>query len=171
MVAGEKDTWTPSSISARMRAEIESKPPEHMEIVGEFDLNSSPTEKLVQILHEHSVNGVILSARRSFFEQVEAAIRACELEGVEAWLIADFFRTQISRTSFDDLYGRPILVFRTAPEGSWQNVVKQLIDVIGAILLLIILSPVMLAAAIGVKITSPGNAVFLRSMLALRSLT
>ena len=55
-------------------------------------------------------------------------IRACELEGVEVWLIADFFKTQISRTSFDDFYGRPVLVFRSAPETSWQGVGKQVID-------------------------------------------
>ena len=31
-----------------------------------------------------SANGVLLSARYTFFERIENAIRACELEGVEA---------------------------------------------------------------------------------------
>ena len=42
--------------------------------------------------------------------------------------MADFFKTQISHTSFDDFQGRPVLVFRTTPEASWQSVLKQLID-------------------------------------------
>src|SRR5216117_3423611 len=88
--------------------------------------------------HEHSVNGVILSSKHSYFEQVEEVIRACELEGVEAWLIADFFKTQISRTSFDDFYGRPVLVFRTTPEASWQSVLKLLVDYVGALALLLL---------------------------------
>ena len=98
-----------------LRAEMRSAHPE-LEVVGEIDLNATSTEQLVSFLHQHSVNGVILSARPRFFEQVEEAIRACELEGVEAWLVADFFKTQISRTRIDDFYGRPVLVFRSAPE-------------------------------------------------------
>ena len=71
--------------------------------------------------------------RRAYFEPVEAVIRACELEGVEVWLVADFFKTQISRTSLDDFYGRPVLVFRSAPEASWQGVAKQVLDYVLAL--------------------------------------
>ena len=60
---------------------------ETIEIVAELDLNSTPVLRLVELLHEHSVNGVLVSAKRSLFDQVEAAIRACELEGVEVWLV------------------------------------------------------------------------------------
>src|SRR5205814_5304875 len=75
--------------TARMRAELRTKSPEAMEIVAELDLNRTSVEGLVELLHEHSVNGVIVSAKRSFFDQVEAAVRACEIEGVEVWLMAD----------------------------------------------------------------------------------
>ena len=40
---------------------------------------------LVRMLHDLAINGVIVSARRAYFEPVEAVIRACELEGVEVW--------------------------------------------------------------------------------------
>src|SRR6185369_7609187 len=108
----------------------------------------------------HSVNGVILNAKHAYFEQVEAAIRACELEGVEAWLVADFFKTQISRTTVDDFYGRPIMVFRTTPEASWQSVLKQVLDFVGALVLLVLLTPILIAAAIVIKLTSPGPVFF-----------
>ena len=62
-----------------------------------------PLTQMVDLLHDLAVNGVILSARRTYFEQVENIIRACELEGVEVWLMADFFKTQISQTSLDEL--------------------------------------------------------------------
>src|SRR6185295_8100629 len=104
---------------------------------GELDLNESTIEELVRMLHESSANGVILHAKHTFFGQIEKAIQACELEGVEAWLIAGFFQTQISRTTFDDFYGRPVLVFRSAPEASWQGVAKQLLDFFGAFFLLV----------------------------------
>ncbi len=97
-------------------------------VLAELDLNTKSIDELAELLHEHSVNGVILNARHNYFEKVESAIKTCELEGVEVWLIADFFRTQISHATFDDFQGQPVLVFRTTPEASWQGVLKQLID-------------------------------------------
>ena len=106
------------------------------------------------------MNSVILNGKHTYFGQIEKAIQACEIEGVEAWLIADFFQTQVSRTSFDDFYGRPVLVFRSAPEASWQGVAKQLLDFFGAFFLLILVSPVLLLVALIIKLTSPGPILF-----------
>src|SRR2546422_2873634 len=75
---------------------------EGIEIVAEVDLNDTSIQRLVGLLHDHSVNGVILSARHTLFGQVEKVIQACELEGVEVWLLADFFKTQISQTTLDE---------------------------------------------------------------------
>jgi exopolysaccharide biosynthesis polyprenyl glycosylphosphotransferase len=143
-----------------MRAEFKVKSQEAIEIMAELNLNETPLERLITMLHEHSVNGVILSAKHSYFEQVETVIRACEIEGVETWLVAEFFKTQISRTSLDDFYGRPVLVFRTTPEISWQSVLKQLLDRIGAVLLLVLLSPVFLVLGILIKMGTPGPVLF-----------
>src|ERR1043166_8179620 len=146
--------------TARMGAELKAKSDEAIEILAEFDLNETSLDQLIAILHEHSVNGVILSAKHTYFEQVEAVIRACEFEGVEAWLVAEFFKTQISRTSLDDFYGRPVLVFRTTPEASWQGIVKQLLDRIGAILLLSLLAPFFLVIGLLIRLGSPGPVLF-----------
>lgn len=147
----------------RLRAEMAVKSQEEIQIVFELDLNQASVDRLVSLLHEHSVNGVLINAKHTYFDQVEKAIQACELEGVEAWLVADFFKTQISRTTVDDFYGRPILVFRSAPETSWQALVKQAFDFIGAVVLVLLTSLIMLVAAILIKLTSPGP-VFFRQM-------
>jgi exopolysaccharide biosynthesis polyprenyl glycosylphosphotransferase len=143
-----------------MRAELRNKSPEAMDVIAELDLNKTSIERMVELLHEHSVNGVIISAKRSFFDQVEAAVRVCELEGIEVWLMADFFKTQISRTSFDDFYGHAIMVFRAVPEASWESVAKQLIDFFGAAALLTVLTPFLAVVALVVKLTSPGPIFF-----------
>ena len=144
----------------RMRAEMEGKADEGVEIVAEMDLNEGGIERLVKMLHERAVNGVILNAKHTYFGQIEKAIQACEIEGVEAWLVADFFQTQISRTSFDDFYGRPVLVFRSAPEASWQGVAKQLLDLVGALCLILVLSPLFVVVALIIRFTSPGAILF-----------
>jgi exopolysaccharide biosynthesis polyprenyl glycosylphosphotransferase len=149
-----------SDETARMEVELKSKSEREVEILARLDLSETPVQRLVEMLHEHSPNGVILSARHAYFEQVEAAIRACELEGVEAWLVADFFKAQISRTSFDDFYGWPVLVFRSAPESSWQQVLKQMLDLFGSFLTLLCFWWLFALIALLIKLASPGPVFF-----------
>jgi exopolysaccharide biosynthesis polyprenyl glycosylphosphotransferase len=145
----------------RMRHDLAQHTGDGVEIMAELNLIETPVQQIVNLIHDHSVFGVILSAKHTNFEQVEFVIRACELEGIEVWLIADFFSTQISRTSFDDLLGRPLLIFRTTPEASWQSLVKQLTDLFGSFVLLIVLAPLFIVIAAAIKFTTPG-AVFFR---------
>jgi len=149
-----------SDETARMRAEIKARPEENIEIIAALSLDKSTIPQLLELLHESSVNGVILSAKHAYFEHVEQAIRACELEGVEAWLIADFFKTQISRTIFDDFYGQPVMVFRTTPDNSWQSALKRPLDFAVSALVLLVGSPFYLAVALLIKFSSPGPILF-----------
>jgi len=153
LVGAKEDT-------AQMRAELKKQPAQTMEVLAEMNLNETPVEQLVDLLHEHSVNGVIINAKQTYFDRIEAVIMACEREGVEAWLVADFFKTQISRTSFDDFHGRPVMVFRTAPENSWQSLCKQVFDFLFALLWVVAFSPFFVLVALGIKLTSPGPILF-----------
>ena len=145
---------------ARLRDELRAKGIEHIEIVADLDLQESTLPDLVKLLHDTSANGVIINAKHTYFGQVEQAVQACEIEGVEAWLVADFFKTQVSHTSLDDFYGRPVLVFRSAPEASWQGIFKQALDLVLAFVLLAVLAIPLLLLALAIKLTSPGPALF-----------
>lgn len=144
----------------RMRGEMKQHAGDSIEVMAGFNLTGRPVQEIVNLLHDHSVFGVILSAKHTNFEQIEYVIQACELEGIEVWLIADFFSTQISRTSLDEVAGRPLLVFRTTPEVSWHNLAKQLMDFCGAFILLLILCPLFLAIAVAIKFAAPGPVFF-----------
>lgn len=146
--------------TAALNKDLHQRDRHGIRIVGELDVNETPIDRLVDLLHEHSPNGVVVAARNTVFGQLEKVIQACELEGVEVWLIADFFKTQISRTTVDDLYGRPMMVFRSTPEESWQGVGKQFVDTVGAAVLILLASPVMALAALAVRLTSPGPVIF-----------
>ena len=145
---------------ALLRRELQQRADDGIEIVAELDLKQTSSQELIHLLHEHSVYGVILNARHTYFEHVESIVKACELEGVEVWLVADFFGTQISRTSFDELLGRPLLIFRTTPEDSWESLVKKLMDFFGAMLLLILGCLPMAIIALLIKLTSRRPALF-----------
>jgi len=129
-------------------------------VAAEFDLAGAPVRELIELLHEHSVSGVFVTARHAHLDRVESVIQLCEIEGVEAWLVADFFATQIARASFDEMFGKPLLVFRTTPEASWQSITKLLLDFFGALALIILTGLPMLIIALWIKLTSPGPAVF-----------
>ncbi|MCU0770674.1 MAG: sugar transferase [Verrucomicrobia bacterium] len=144
----------------QLQQQVHSLPLESIRAVDSCNVLDTPIDKLVDCLHQYSTNVVILSGRHLPFDKVEEAIRACELEGVEVWLMADFIRTEISRTSFAMLAGRPLLVFRAAPEASWQSLVKYLIDFVGTVGLLSLLALPMVIIALGIRYTSPGPVLF-----------
>jgi exopolysaccharide biosynthesis polyprenyl glycosylphosphotransferase len=146
--------------TARVLADLDESGSDTFKVVSQINLNVSSIDDLVEALHEHSANGVLLTGKHTMFGMIEKAIQACELEGVEAWLVADFFNTQVSQTSIDDFNGRPLLVFRSTPEESWQKLAKQCLDAVGALLFLTLCSPIFVLVAIAVKMSSPGPVFF-----------
>jgi len=145
----------------RLRQMLKTSSGDELEIVADFSLTEAAMPQLIELLHEHSASSVLISAKHANFERVENIIRLCETEGVEAWLVADFFATQIAKASFDEICGRPLLVFRSAPETSWQMLFKQLLDFFGALGALLFVGPlVMLPIAVLIKLTSPGPVMF-----------
>ena len=131
-----------------------------MEVVGEIDIELHPLSMMIEALHKYSVSRVIFAAGHGHLNRLEEAIGACEIEGVEAWLVADFIKTAIARPTFDLFGSRPMLVFRTTPEVSWAFLVKGGIDLLGASVLLLLSSPLFLVAVLGIKLTSPGPIIF-----------
>jgi len=81
---------------ARLRRMV---PTDSLEVTAEFNLAEASTPHLIELLHEHSVSGVLISAKHAQLDRVETIIKLCEIEGVEAWLVADFFATQIAQAS------------------------------------------------------------------------
>jgi exopolysaccharide biosynthesis polyprenyl glycosylphosphotransferase len=131
-----------------------------LDLVDRIDISVEPVERLVIALHEKSVERVIFAAAHVHLNRIEEAVNACEIEGVEAWLWADFIQTSIARPTFDAMGGKPMLVFRCTPEVSWALFVKSVIDKIGALVALLLASPLMIMAWIGIRIASPGPAIF-----------
>jgi len=131
-----------------------------MEVIAEVDIERNPVSHLVDLLHRHSVSRVIFAGNHSQMQRLQEAIGACEIEGVEAWLAADFIKTAIAKPSFDVLGSHPMLVFRTTPELSWSFMMKTLIDKAGAIFLIAASSPLFIGAALAIRLTSPGPVIF-----------
>ncbi len=154
VIAGEQGDMRVflANMSAEQRGEIE--------VVDTIDIMQQPVADLVKALHEHSIRRVLFAAQHVHFSKIEEAVQACETEGVEAWIAADFFQTAIARPTFDVLGGRLMLVFHSTPQASWELLFKAIVDRVGALILLLISLPLWLVAWMGIRLSSRGPIFF-----------
>jgi exopolysaccharide biosynthesis polyprenyl glycosylphosphotransferase len=144
----------PESSWERMEQTLNFGSMGQFQISARLDPNKSSIDSLPKLLHDHSVNAVLMTPGQRAFNEIEQAIQICELEGVEVWLLAHFFQTRISQTAVDELGGQPVLVFRSVPAESWQSLAKEVMDRAGAAVLLLLFSIILIPAAIGVYLSS-----------------
>jgi exopolysaccharide biosynthesis polyprenyl glycosylphosphotransferase len=137
-------------------------PEQHLltDVVARIDIEKQPISDLIEAMHHHAVSRVIIAAGHSQLNRVEQAIGACEVEGVPAWLGANFIQTSIAKPSFDAFAGRPMLVFRSTPDISWALLIKGTIDRFLALIGITILFIPMVIIALVIRSTSRGPAIF-----------
>ncbi|HBJ87356.1 MAG TPA: sugar transferase [Verrucomicrobiales bacterium] len=154
IIAGEKEDM--AAFLAGMGAEQWAG----IDVFDQIDIMRRPVSDLVAALHEHSVSRVLFAAQHVHFSKIEEAVQACETEGVEAWIAADFFQTAIARPTFDMLGGRLMLVFHTTPQASWELLCKAVVDRVGAFVLLLLSLPFWFVAMAGIRLSSRGPVFF-----------
>ena len=118
-------------------------------------------DKLVEVLERNRPDEVISAIDTDDFERTPFIIAACEKTGCKLSIIPYYAEYMASRPNFDDLNGIPLLNIRYIPLENWANAfVKRAMDIVGSLVILVLLSPLMLATAIGVKLSSPGPIIF-----------
>jgi exopolysaccharide biosynthesis polyprenyl glycosylphosphotransferase len=141
-----------STFTEQQKAEID--------VCEKIDLVAQPVSEIVAAMHRHAVSRVLLAAQHIHFARVEEAVQACETEGVEAWIVADFFQTAIARPTFNTLGGKLMLVFHSTPQASWELLCKSVLDRVGAFVILVLSLPLWLLAAVGIGLSSRGPIFF-----------
>jgi exopolysaccharide biosynthesis polyprenyl glycosylphosphotransferase len=112
--------------------------------------------EIEKILHQYSVDEVIICASGIEIGKVEEVLETCEREGVQIRINSDFFGKLAKKVTIDEVYGLPIISFITIPDNEWAFYLKRLIDILMSGALLIVLSPFFLVIAILIKMTSEG---------------
>ncbi len=144
----------------RWKERFLSQPGRNFEIKAEFDLRKEGLGRFIETLHDETVNIVVFSLDERIIPQVQEALLACEAEGVEAWVSADFIQTLFTRVQFDKFAGNPLLIYRTTPTLSWGLLTKRLLDLAASALLLLLTSPAMVVVALLIRFTSKGPIIF-----------
>ena len=137
-----------------------SDAPLGVRITRTFPAESGSIADFTKALHEDSAGIVLFEVGTRHMNWTAQAIKACEEEGVEAWLSTDFVGTQLARAHFEEIMNRNLLVFRSTRAGTWQSVAKVLLDRVAATILLVLLSPLLFLIWIAIKLESPGPVLF-----------
>jgi exopolysaccharide biosynthesis polyprenyl glycosylphosphotransferase len=131
-----------------------------IEMADDVDITTRSMADFVESVHQHTPERVIFVGSHGELGRLQEYIGACETEGVESWLSADFMQTAIARPDFDHFGGRPMLVFRTAPSVSWALFLKHLFDRVIALVILAAFSWLFVIIALAIKLTSKGPVIF-----------
>jgi exopolysaccharide biosynthesis polyprenyl glycosylphosphotransferase len=92
--------------------------------------------------------------------RVSRLIQRCQELGVEVSVVPRMFDTINDRVGYETVGGLPLLSFNAVDPDGLQFAVKHALDRVLALLLLIVFSPLILLAAIAVRLSSPGPAFF-----------
>jgi exopolysaccharide biosynthesis polyprenyl glycosylphosphotransferase len=116
--------------------------------------------KIKEILARQEVGEVIFASAKFAPEKVLDIITECERFGVEFKLIPGILELIATRLDTDQLAGIPLLTVSEIKLQGFNALIKRIVDIVGSIIGLIILTPFFLLIALLIKLTSPGPIFF-----------
>jgi exopolysaccharide biosynthesis polyprenyl glycosylphosphotransferase len=99
---------------------------------------------------------------KTFYNQMETIARAAEEQGITVRVYSDLFNLKLARSVAGEIGEAPILSLYPAPGAQWQRLIKDSIDFVGGLALLVLCSPLLVAIAVAIKLTSTGPAIFVQ---------
>lgn len=118
-------------------------------------------DRLEQYLAENAADEVVLAPSLEEENEMIHIVDLCEKYGVRIQVIPFYNDVISSNPKITVLGDLKLLNFRATPLDEMTNaLIKRSIDIVGSLLLIILTSPVMLCAAIGTRLSSPGPVLF-----------
>ncbi|MFQ7157785.1 MAG: undecaprenyl-phosphate glucose phosphotransferase [Merdimonas faecis] len=128
------------------------------------------TENLTIILPENRLDEIIITLGLAEYHKLEHIVSMCEKSGVHTKFIPDYNNIIPTRPYTEDLLGLPVVNIRRVPLNNMLNAfVKRCVDLFGAVVALILFSPVMAITVAIIKATSPGPLIFRQERIGLQN--
>ena len=129
-------------------------------------------ENIRYILPENKLDEIAITLALKDYDHLEYIVDLCEKSGVHTKFIPDYNSLVPSHPYTEDLMGLPVINIRYVPLTNTLNwVSKRAVDIAGAFLGILISSPVMLLAALAVRLTSRGPVIFKQERVGLHNKT
>ena len=126
--------------------------------------------ELENILENEPIDEIAITLGLDHFHKLKGIVAECEKSGVHTKFIPDYYNVIPTKPHTEDMLGLPVVNIRYVPlSNMFYAAIKRFGDIIGSMLCLIIFSPVMLIAYIGIKISSPGPVIFTQTRVGLHN--
>ncbi len=127
-------------------------------------------DNLEVILPANELDEIAVTLSLKDYDYLEHVVTTCEKSGVHTKFIPDYNSLIPSKPYTEDLMGLPVINIRYVPlTNSVNAMLKRLMDIVGSLFGIIITSPIMLVAAILVKLSSPGPIIFKQERVGLHN--
>ena len=161
-------------VGAQVARRLASRPEYGLNPVGFLDADPSPEvaldeglppvlgtpDELGAIVERTNARHLILAFSSSPDRGLLPLVRTCGECGVEVSLVPRLFESVNARVALEHLGGLPLLALRAVDPKGWQFTVKYALDRLAAAVALLVAAPVMLAAAVAIKLSSPGPVLY-----------
>jgi exopolysaccharide biosynthesis polyprenyl glycosylphosphotransferase len=158
--------------AATLSRRFETELPSGYEIAGFLDTpGSTPASEdiarrsvgtlddLESLLMRHAIDEVCVALPvKSHYPEIQEAILVCERVGVRATYQANLFESQLAWAHYDDP-SSPTVTMHVVPN-DYRLAIKRLLDIVGAMVAIVVLSPLMLAVALAIRASGPGPVIF-----------
>ena len=125
----------------------------HLPLMGKLD-------KIEKIVDEKEIELVVLATEKSEKAEVEKIIDRLSERDVQIKMVPDSLDILSGSVKSSNIFGAVLSDIQTGLIPDWQQNIKRLIDVLVAVFGLIFLSPILLYAALRVRLSSPGPIIF-----------
>ena len=134
--------------------------------IGGVPLLGTP-EDLPALIENLGIDEVIIAMPEKGHRETVRVISYCERGRVSIKIFPDVFQFVTAQASIDELGGLPLLSVRDYALRGYLLIFKRLMDMIGAAVGLVFLSPLMLLISIAIKFESPGPVFFVQERMGL----
>jgi Undecaprenyl-phosphate glucose phosphotransferase len=112
------------------------------------------------VLDAHQVDHVIVALPHEDYGRLGGLLEAIGDEPVTIHVVPDLGRFTSLRGGVEEFEGLPFVHLRESPLYGWSQMGKRIFDVLFSFVVLVLLSPVFLALALAVRLTSPGPVLY-----------
>lgn len=117
--------------------------------------------QLDKVLASPDIEEVVIALDADEMEMIPRALAACDKQGLRITMVPFYNDYLPARPTIDVVGSCKLINVRQTPFDNILNAfAKRLFDILGSLVLIVLTSPVMLAVAIGVKLSSPGPVIF-----------
>lgn len=127
-------------------------------------------DDLTYILEQNSLDEIAITLSLGEYERLRYIVNLCEKSGVHTKFIPDYGNIIPTVPYTEDLLGLPVVHIRHVPLNNMLNAtVKRIVDIFGALVAIILFSPIMIVVAITIKLTSPGPIIYCQERVGLHN--